>query len=45
MQFHLANPALQWSDAYFLLLGGWNTIRMAACATVLGAAGVTAAAV
>lgn len=36
MQFQLAHHGLQWSDSYFILLGAWNTIRMAVCATVLG---------
>lgn len=36
MQFQLANHALQWSDAYFVLFGAVNTIRMAVCAAVLG---------
>lgn len=36
MQFQLANQGLQWSDSYFLMLGAWNTIRLAACAALIG---------
>lgn len=38
MQFQLAYQGLQWSDSYFILMGAWNTIRMAVCATILGTA-------
>ena len=36
MQFQFAHQGLQWSDAYFVLLGAWNTIRLALSATILG---------
>jgi polar amino acid transport system permease protein len=36
MQFQLAHQGLQWSDSYFILMGAWNTIRLALCATLIG---------
>ncbi|WP_349959206.1 amino acid ABC transporter permease [Rhizobium sp. ZPR3] len=39
MQFSFANQGLVWSDAYFLAEGVFNTIRLAAAATVVGTLG------
>lgn len=36
MQFQLANQGLQWSDTYFLMMGAFNTIRLAVCAAIVG---------
>lgn len=36
MQFQFANQGLHWSDAYFLLLGAINTIKIAVAAGLLG---------
>jgi His/Glu/Gln/Arg/opine family amino acid ABC transporter permease subunit len=36
MQFVLGNQGLQWSDAWFLLHGAWNTILVTALAGFLG---------
>lgn len=36
MQFQFANQGLQWSDAYFLLQGGVNTLKIAVAAGTLG---------